>query len=783
MPVLPVGGGFLLFFFLCLGLLPFTVAFVLGFLPFAGREFLVDLFQERREIVQRFQIEASVYRSRTLVVDGIAVRSSVFQFHAAFPGIVGRVIAVEGHPRETRYFFERYFVRGREVLLVVERSAESLDAVPYGIFPHLVLVRIEVLVDRNVRFFDFRMGGGVEREVKVFGQVPLQTEIAVPQKLFGEGERERRRVFQILDVPFLVLVIVAQDVRVEADVLRQVVEVLVADDVPPFALAFNHLLERLERLVFGRIVVVERSVPVFFRFPSRGFARLVGLAVRIAEREVGGVVWHGVFGRGDVELHVAQAEVLIRGLCGGQASQRVFFVLRGASVESVFQQHVRVERIIFRFDDLFVERIVNGRREAYFLRQQLAQFEAGRDAVIVHVFLVAFAHFVFYASESGCFHVSGQIDGTQVGELYIQGTLCGPTAIIAVFLQAKLVGPYFHRLGCTGIVTHADHDGLHLAQGRVTHDAYLVVRPVVVVDGEECGQVGIAEALLAVACLFHFGEHREVDVQHILFRPYGAALFGGISVVASGCRQLQGNFVFVEVVLVVRAEPDEDTGLIVFRFGYILGQRVGMDEHLEVFVLAHVQVGVLVHGAGVSRSQVTYRQREGLFVVFGQLALCRIHYAADARRQYVVHRCLVVVFFDVDSRYFHASVRGGHFAGIKSLFVGTPFGFHQIQCGETKDDGLFETGQEHTHEPYAREIVDVAHFLLVFGKRYAELIPIHLFRVAVAELDACRTFVHDMVLPHNEVFRTDADFILVIFLVLVQCVVLIDVFHVGCGLV
>ena len=93
LPVLPVGGGFLLFFFLCLGLLPFTVAFVLGFLPFAGREFLVDLFQERREIVQRFQVEASVYRSRTLVVDGIAVRSSVFQFHAAFPGIVGRVVA------------------------------------------------------------------------------------------------------------------------------------------------------------------------------------------------------------------------------------------------------------------------------------------------------------------------------------------------------------------------------------------------------------------------------------------------------------------------------------------------------------------------------------------------------------------------------------------------------------------------------------------------------------------------------------------------------------------
>ena len=98
LPVFSLGGSFLLFFFLCLGLLPFTVAFVLGFLSFAGREFLVDLFQERREIIQRFQVEAPVYRSRTLVVDGVAVGSPVFQFHAAFPGIVGRVVPVKRNP-------------------------------------------------------------------------------------------------------------------------------------------------------------------------------------------------------------------------------------------------------------------------------------------------------------------------------------------------------------------------------------------------------------------------------------------------------------------------------------------------------------------------------------------------------------------------------------------------------------------------------------------------------------------------------------------------------------
>ena len=142
-------------FFRCL----FTVALVFGFFPFGGGEFAVYVFQEWREVVERFEIEAPVDGHGTLVVDGVAVGQAVFQFHAALPGIVGRVVPVHGNPGEGRNLVKRHLIGGCHVLLVVERGAEAQDAMFHGVFPHLVLVGVEVFVHRHVRFFDFRMGG------------------------------------------------------------------------------------------------------------------------------------------------------------------------------------------------------------------------------------------------------------------------------------------------------------------------------------------------------------------------------------------------------------------------------------------------------------------------------------------------------------------------------------------------------------------------------------------------------------------------------------------------
>ena len=47
--------------------------------------------------------------------------------------------------------------------------------------------------------------------------------------------------------------------------------------------------------------------------------------------------------------------------------------------------------------------------------------------------------------------------------------------------QAQLVHPYLTRANGTIKVAHTYHHGLHLAQRRITHNAYLIIRMVWVV--------------------------------------------------------------------------------------------------------------------------------------------------------------------------------------------------------------------------------------------------------------------------------------------------------------
>ena len=60
-----------------------------------------------------------------------------------------------------------------------------------------------------------------------------------------------------------------------------------------------------------------------------------------------------------------------------------------------------------------------------------------------------------------------------------------------------------------------------------------------------------ALALRLVAFAFERSEDREVDVEHIVFGPYGAAVLRGVSVVVSRRGELQRYLVFVVVRLVV----------------------------------------------------------------------------------------------------------------------------------------------------------------------------------------------------------------------------------------
>ena len=94
-----------------------------------------------------------------------------------------------------------------------------------------------------------------------------------------------------------------------------------------------------------------------------------------------------------------------------------------------------------------------------------------------------------------------------------------------------------------------------------------------------------------------------------------------------------------------------------------------------------------------------------------------------------------------------------------------------------------ESGDEDADETDAGEVADAAHLLLKLVEWNAEKIPVGLAASALAQSGCGLALVYNEVLAHHKVFGTDGDVILIVFLVFVERVVLVDVLHVGCGLV
>ena len=87
-----------------------------------------------------------------------------------------------------------------------------------------------------------------------------------------------------------------------------------------------------------------------------------------------------------------------------------------------------------------------------------------------------------------------------------------------------------------------------------------------------------------IAVFLGVGEEVEVDVNHVFLRPHGSApTLARIFVVFGG--EDERNFVFVEVVLVVRSQAEEEAHLAVAQV-LVAGQCVGVDEELKMLVAA-----------------------------------------------------------------------------------------------------------------------------------------------------------------------------------------------------
>ena len=332
-------------------------------------------------MIDGLQIERAVDVQIAVAVDGVTQRHTVVTLRTANPGITGIIGGIAVHPLQIRQFVQGQLITGGDLLLVVEGRTQVLDTVPHGVFPGRIPIRIEVFVHRGIRLFDLRMGGRLEVEVQVLREVPAQGEVTVPEELRVEGKRQTV-VVEILHVTLLQFVVTAGDLGVKGDALRQVVQSEGPVEVLPLLVAF-HLLERLPRLIHRRIGVVQGTPPLVFLLIDGGLTRGKTVGMTVTEREVGWVVRHRMPLRLQSPAHVGDGEVGVGGTRHGDVLDTVALLLVSGCIQRLIETQVTIQRVVTRFDDLLTVGVIEGDRHLRLVREELAEFERGGDAILL----------------------------------------------------------------------------------------------------------------------------------------------------------------------------------------------------------------------------------------------------------------------------------------------------------------------------------------------------------------------------------------------------------------
>ena len=159
-----------------------------------------------------------------------------------------------------------------------------------------------------------------------------------------------------------------------------------------------------------------------------------------------------------------------------------------------------------------------------------------------------------------------------------------------------------------------------------------------IIHGIRCHIGSQALCLRLVALLLQVGEDAERHVQHVLLRPYLLLVGSAVPYIFARFSHLQRNFILIVVVLIVTTQTQEHRQLIILQVGGVLLQGIGMGEHLDALVLDH------------------HAQR--LLVGLNQLWLARVFLSLNARRQHVVHRCLLGILLQTHGARLQGSACG-----------------------------------------------------------------------------------------------------------------------------
>ena len=133
-------------------------------------------------------------------------------------------------------------------------------------------------------------------------------------------------------------------------------------------------------------------------------------------------------------------------LSDGYRLDAIAFVLIGSGIEGIVEAHIVVEGIIAGAHFLLGDGVIQGRTHLGLVGEELTQFERGGNAVRLLGIGRTLHDALFETSETIAHIAPCKVECTEVGELDVHRSRCGPTAVVVGIHKAQLVDPHLTRL-------------------------------------------------------------------------------------------------------------------------------------------------------------------------------------------------------------------------------------------------------------------------------------------------------------------------------------------------
>ena len=371
-------------------------------------------------------------------------------------------------------------------------------------------------------------------------------------------------------------------------------------------------------------------------FGSRIILRLT--VEREIQCEIGRIPWHGILGA-YAEVESRHAETAHSGPLHRIHLDGVALMSGTRIVESILEQYITVEWIVFRRDGLFHYRIIHRRtkseRRGYYLTYIGLHSEI-KPLEIIHASGI---ESLVNRPETGRFKLAAHIDRGYIRHHQIGGALCGPATLAIEIGNFQLVDPHYTILYRGGRIADTYHHHPDVAQRWIAEHRHCIGLALRIAHGVKHG---IAHSLLAcslglVAQFLHIHQGLKSDIESVVLGPHFLPIGSDIGIMTvSG--QRERYLIFIIIMLNVGSQSDEQRQFAVAQSRRIVDQLLGMHPHLQPTVIAQILHGVAVDSARIPCCQPRDAERHRLLVELHDLLLGRVRQTADSRRQHIVDR-------------------------------------------------------------------------------------------------------------------------------------------------